>query len=411
MTRQKKVAYFVGITLVILIGVIVGLVGYFYQTSNRLTTYRINTQVANIHVGGLFANEAQKEITDEALSWRKNADIQLVYQGYSIPLDSDVFSIDVRTTMRQIRDGRTIPLVVRLKTDQQNYLETVLSEHADTIKYTDFDLKRLEEDLLEKVAMLRTPIRIDLGKYIQNLPQKQLKIAESTLVGIDSEIFDTIDNFFGGRIEIEIEPKRFSLIDWGQAITLEKLEDPNATLLFTDRQLSMLGYGIYELILHTNFMDIQKHITKDPKLVPAYIYNRPGFETRIDTKNGLDFTFYNPNSMSYTVTITRVDNALSFTLYGAPFIDTIEVIGVEQVENIPYKVIVVYKKTYNDVPVEIGYPLTVQAGKEGKSVLIQRKITTHDGEIRILSMNEDIYQQIPKIMIYHPDDTVTEPII
>ena len=409
MTRQKKIAVFVGGLTVVLIGVLIGIIIFLLRSTNRLTTYRMDTQVANVHVGGLYVNQAREQITKEALKWRDEADIQLIYQlDYRIPIDNMVFSFDVNGTIQKIRDGETIPIDVSFQPQYQDYLAKLIEEHAHILKYSDFDLQQLENDLLHQVGMLKSPIWIELGHYVLNLDINKKEIATTTLYGIDDKIFPLIEEYFDGRIEMTIQPNAyFHLTDVMKELAKERLTGEKASI-FNDEQLSVLGTGIYELILYTNFMNIQRSITEDPFAVPNYIYNRPGFEVRIDTNKGIDFSFYNPNATPYTVIITQSGAGLKFILTGAPFIHTIEVIGADDVQLIDYPTITIERTEYLGKEIKPGQPIRIN-GKEGKVVKISRKITSFntDGsvkEVKVLVMNEDHYRPRPQLIIYHPDD-------
>lgn len=389
MHNNKKIFIFTILISIILVGVIGGFSLFAFNNINRFTTYQDNTTVANVYVGGLYGNEARKEITTEALNWKRSADIQLNYQGYKINIETDVVSFDINTSINEIKNEQDNPLYVAIS---DGYLETLINDHQTNLKYNQFDIERLERDLINLIDNLYYNIKIDLGLYVTNFDDNKTVLNSAILNHVNQALdlsikYNTLVN------QIEIKPKsHFSLLDLNTILSETEANE------FTDYELSVIATAMYELIMKSNFNDIQKHTTKNIENYPTYAEDKKGFEAIINQKLGLNLSFYNPNSTPYYITLIFDQNHLQFDLLGLPFVNTIEVIGAtsDLIISIPPEEIVLFKENYNGVTVNepIIFP-----GKAGFVALIERKITDTEGDTFIQTINEDICMPKDTIII------------
>lgn len=394
MGKRKKIIYLVSLLSLVLVGVLIGIVIFIYNNINKITTYSSDTTIANISVGGLYYNEARSTLSQEAFNWQRTAKITLTYQKEAIAsVNPSIFSININRSIHELKDGQNNKLYVDIIQERYpNYFETLLADYVEKLQYSQFDLERLQADLLRKVEKLNYMIEVDLGAYIAGYEDYR-KSDESIIKSITlpnltqnemQSFLQRFTNLVPEQMIILPGKSQFSLLAYNQSLI------ETHSYGFNDQELSLIGTGIYELILYTNFQNIHKHISDDVRKKADYA--KDGFEVLINTEAKKDFTFYNPNPMPYYIKITTINNQLTFELRGVPFLHEIEIIGHDEKSVIPAEYIYSVNKDQIE-PIKI-----VQAGVDGFRIIIWRKTTVivnDEEKVYLDKIYEDIYNSKP----------------
>ncbi|QVK19181.1 hypothetical protein KHQ81_05635 [Mycoplasmatota bacterium] len=369
MTNNKKLVSLIFIVFILLMGVTIWLVFYSLD-NNRITPYPDGTEVGYVYIGGKNTWQAENALRKEINKWKnaENLKIELSYQNqaYTIDVDPSIFRFDINKTIQnaiekekmQYDQGINV-IVVDFSEGNEYYIENLLSEHYDNLKFSAFDIEIIKSEVLKNVSFLFKEIYIDLGIAVNDETAKETPIGDPVVL-----IYNQAE-FLKNRIEFMIkkpfeikEQSQFSLNDFlieiysneDNQISETKLENVNEIydLYFSEDELNIIATGIYQTILDTNFKNISKHISDK---LPAFV-SQAGLEanvhigydfttedrvddlnqpytmiTEITFSNLKDLTFNNPNNYSYYIEVNNDvnehnQNVLTFQLYGTPFINT-----------------------------------------------------------------------------------------
>lgn len=370
MTNNKKMFSFIIILFILLAAITAGIV-YFAYNITKFTPYGHNTEVGNVYIGGMIESDAKEVVENKISNWKEEATITLVYQGYEMELDKSKFELDLDKTFSKIND-RQNNLEVTIV--EENYLKNILNENESIIKFNDFNIGLLEQNLLTNISSLYKTIRVDIESYVNIDTAKTNFLKEISLNYND-------DNFDDYQSNIEIfGNKQFSFL------TMIKEKE----ISFTDEKLSVLSTGIYKLIIDTNFNNIQKYISLE-----CPYYTTPGYEAMTSVEYNLDLSFYNPNGNSYFIMVNYddINSQLKFRLYGAPFINSIT--HENDIEILQPSDVYWYGTEYNNIELEENEEIIIEAGKLGYRHRIYRII---NNQSKIL-LKEDIYMPTYNLII------------
>jgi hypothetical protein len=395
MSRHKKLVTLFTSLSIVLVGVLIGM-GYFVLNNiNQFTTYGNNTSVANVYAGGLYYNQVRSQLTTNAGDWRRTAEVTLVYQDYEMEVEPKIFAFNVPKSVDEIKDGQDNLLYVDINEEYKDYLSNLIETHQLTLKYSDFNLEQLKIDLISKVSKLYQTIKIDLGAYVNEGVYPV--IASSTITSISSitnpvAFEERFEKAFESEIVIKGE-KQFSLLKLNESL--------DETLRLTNGELSIIATGLYELILHTNFMNISKQTTEKIENYPIFAENKRGLEATINTSLGHDLTFYNPNAMNYYVAVSVTNDGVRFDLKGVEFIQQISVFGVDSTDIAYMEPQTVYIPTtiLNGEELTPGEEIQYLSGIQGFRAIVGREITDLEGNVTQEIINEDIY--MPRHNIFY----------
>lgn len=373
--------------------------GVVYAVYNIVSNAPLDqdTTVSKFYVGGKSPSAVKRILKDEFQLWTNDGSIVLDFNGTKINIPTDYVYLDVDKTVDALIKGKANDIVLNI---QENNIRELMNSNIYNEYNSEINFERLISDLKMELQILKLDIQFDLLKYIDDYSNVSEPIKEVTIENLieSSDIINKLSNL--GIYEITIEPhSQFSLQEYIMSFE-EGLHS------FTEKELSIIGTGIYSLIIETNFNNIKKSISKEP---PTYLvgnyesavddsnYELKLMESKVDYENN-DLTFYNPNNFRYTIDIQHIQdetNKLKFIFEGIEFqVDYKKQIEVEGLESPP---IIRYMKDWESGREE------VIPGKHGYRIITYRiipvRVYNEDiGNFEItydkIILNEDIY--IPK---------------
>ncbi len=362
MTNNKKLISLIFFIFLILMAVTIWLV--LYSLDNyRITPYPSGTEVGYVYIGGKNTGQAESVLRDKINEWKNanNLTIELCYQdsAFIIDVEPDKFHFDVEKSIQNVVESRQMNyeeginvIEVTFTEGNENYIEDILSNQYDELKFSEFDTDMIQNEVLKYVSYLYKEIYIDLGIAVDE------NVAKTTPVGDPIEIVYDEADFLSNKIngifnqEIRIEARQqFSLNEFLIEVYQQENNKISETsvdnideidnMFFLNNELNIIATGIYQTIIDTNFKNINKHISqKLPSFVQAgleanveidknYIFKDEQQEIISDVSftSIKDLSFYNPNNQAYFITIshdvnTSDQDVLVFQLYGTPFINT-----------------------------------------------------------------------------------------
>nr|WP_239583319.1 VanW family protein [Metabacillus iocasae] len=149
--------------------------------------------------------------------------------------------------------------------------------------------------------------------------------------------------------------------------------------------LSLVASAIYEVIAHSNFDILERHIGN---VIPKHV--TPGFEARVEYDK-LDLLFFNPNYTNYQIMFELSNGELMTRLVGQPFFYEYEASVKENQEYEP-KTIVQY--TAMLPPNVTNFE---ELGKNGLWLKVYRDISSQGSAIQSVLLSEDFYPPIHRI--------------
>jgi hypothetical protein len=175
---------------------------------------------------------------------------------------------------------------------------------------------------------------------------------------------DDLQAFLSANPKIELPANSsFSLLDF---LKKQKLET-----LSTDA-LSIIGTGIYQAILPTDFSIEERNIGSE---LPAYA--ALGDEAKVDVTQSMDLAFSNPNNTNSTLEFQLNGNSLTVTLKGAKLPYDYK-IAKENEQKLTAKTVIQYSPLLTSGQTTVKNP-----GKNGQTVEVYRQ--TYKGDILVKS--------------------------
>jgi hypothetical protein len=188
--------------------------------------------------------------------------------------------------------------------------------------------------------------------------EQEVVLNSATLNVMD--VPDDLQSFLTANPKIELPAdSSFSLLDF---LKKQKLETASA------EALSIIGTGIYQAILPTNFMIEERNIGSE---LPAYA--ALGDEAKVDFTQSMDLAFSNPNNSKCTLELKLNGNSLTVTLKGAKLPYEYKITKKNEQKLTP-KTVVQYSPLLTSGQTTVKSP-----GKNGQTVEVYRQ--TYKGDI------------------------------
>lgn len=262
--------------------------------------YGSGTMIGSISLNGKSKEEAKTELNNKIQEWSRTSSFSIQYQNKTTELPDNTFKIDVNRSLQRIKDGQPSQLVVEI--DSPLLDEEINKTIENEAILNDLDIDKLEEALLDSVQQLQAePTRFQLLAYLKTdgeIANKEL--TTTTIKGIASQK-KNLEAILPNLNEIEVGPN--------ETFSFQNMFGNNQP---ENEALSMIASGIYGAILPTNFMIVERNISKQ---LPSY--SALGAEAKVSDKMNLVFT--NPNPYPYKITIHVVKDTLQVKLIGPPF--------------------------------------------------------------------------------------------
>jgi len=128
--------------------------------NNRIRPYADGTEIGYVYIGGKNERQAEIELNEKINVWKnsENLKIEISYQdhAYAIEIDPNVFSFDVNKSISSVNDGKEmnyekgINLInVSFSVENENYIDDLLLEHYEKLKFSSFDIQVIKDELLK----------------------------------------------------------------------------------------------------------------------------------------------------------------------------------------------------------------------------------------------------------------------
>jgi hypothetical protein len=181
--------------------------------------------------------------------------------------------------------------------------------------------------------------------------------------------------------EIEIpEQSTFSLLDF---VKKQKI----ATI--SSDSLSLLASGIYQSVLHTNFLIVERNIGNSlPDFVPI------GFEAKVNLDQNADFVFSNPNNSRYRIQMKIVGKSLTVSLKGERF-PYLYKTSLKIKQNFKPRTIIQYSPLILPGKIKVA-----TSGISGQLIEVYKDVYQGDHQIKSDFVSEDYYPPKQRVEIH-----------
>jgi len=330
--------------------------------------YSDGTKIGNIDLSGKTDTEAATLLEQRYMDWLKNTKFTFQYSEKSVPFDLNLFYLDKETTINSIKDGQANPVFISIDLTQ---LEDQVSILFPELNSKEIDFTKLKARLESNGSMLQNgehSFDLTTDFMLANAEKKETVINEAVLKLTDIPV--ELPTFINQDSEIKIaEGATFSLLNYAKNLQMN-----NSNLL------SILGTGIYQTVLPTNFKINDRNISNT---LPDYA--GLGLEARVNPDQNMDLIFTNPNKTSYTIVFGLNDNALTISLKGEPFVYSYT-ISKQDEQSIKPKTIVQYSPQLT-----AGSTMVQAAGADGLYVKVYRDVYQGEQLVRSEFISEDYY--------------------
>jgi len=342
------------------------------------------TLVGPVDISGKSKTIAQTMVAEEIEKWKSETEIFLHYKELTVPINIDIVHFDVETTIANAQSGQRNLLLASIET---NEIENIIDRQTAQLNLSEAELAKLEDEIIS---------------YAHNLTLGSHEISLEDFISVDGArdiIHESVLDLNGISVEMGDWVEELSPIivpAESQVSIMQVLEEKNLASLSPEVK-SVLASGIYQSILPTNFMIIERHIGQT---LPEYV--KPGYEARVNKGNNMDFVFSNPNKTDYTIELSWVYPSLKIQLIGSPFLYKYEIEVMQSKDQVlKPKTIIQYSPQ-----LQPGQKTVKDEGKNGVLMNVIRKIYGVNSEfIREELIAEDYYAPIERIEVHGLDLT------
>lgn len=346
---------------------------------SKNTQFSSGTSIAAVNISGKTENEAYELLNTRISEWIENTNIKLQMGEKATPVDLNQLQFKLKETIEQAKDGQDHQLIVTF--DQNALLESFQSiDSMMTIE--DNVLNALLSEITTIASSLKTgEFVLKLEDYLFATDQNQQAVLGEVILKPQS-VPEDLQQVLYKLNSIDIEGNAaFSFIEF--------LEN-NGLQTISAASKSIIASGIYQVILPTNFVIIEKNTSRE---LPDNI--ALGYEAKIDVEKNIDFVFQNPNDNRYTVNVVWESNAMKVTLTGSKFANSYK-IDADEIEHFLPKTI----KQYSPL-LKIGEKKVDREGKKGVLIKVYREEYANNQLVRKELISEDFYPPLHKVEI-HP---------
>jgi hypothetical protein len=338
----------------------------FFKEPSRFAE---GTVIGSVSVSKLSKEEATRIVQEKVNEWKTSTVLQLTYQEKTEALPTQLFTFQVEQSVEQAAAGQPSQLVVQF--DEQSFSK-LIEEVMAPLSLSSINLKKLKRDIMSIAANLQMGKQsIDLTNYFIEKQGVQKQPISEVMMGNLGESEAEVIAWVSNHPTIEIKGKSlFSLSAY-----LNKKSEP-----LSSEGMSIIASAIYQAILPTNFMIVERHTSRDlPNEIPL------GYEAKVD-KVSRDFRFYNPNTSTYTLQFKAMNNGFRVTLTGLPLVYQY-VVKVGEIEYFTPKTIIQYSSLLSP-----GERRMKQKGKHGILAKVKKEIYDENNHLlKTEIVAEDFY--------------------
>ncbi len=335
------------------------------------------TTVGAVDISGKTESEAISLIEEKYVDWVKNTKFELQYSELIVPFDTNLFHFDSAQSISSIIDGKQNQAVITIDMLQVEEQIQILFPQLDSNK---LELTKLTSDLSNTASQFNNgPFRFNINTdYLIVDPASKNVVISEAIVKL-TEVSSELQSIIEANPEILLDKKVvFSLLEFAKG---QKIENSSV--------LSILGTGIYQAILPTNFTISERNIGS---ALPDYAML--GMEAKVNAANGLDLVIVNPNESLYTIELRLDSNNLIVTVRGEKLLYNYEISKKDEQQLKPKTI-----KQYS--PLVLPGNIKVQTdGSDGKIVKVYRDKYEGSQLIESVLISEDYYPPVYRVEIH-----------
>ncbi|MDR4948756.1 G5 domain-containing protein [Neobacillus cucumis] len=330
--------------------------------------YSNGTTIGSINISGKTDTEAASLLEKQYADWLKNTKFTLQYSEKSVPFDLNLFYLDKQTTIDSIKDGQSNAVYLSLDLMQ---LEDQISILFPEINSKEVDFTKLKTNLESAASKLQNgeqTFNLTNDYMLANVSDKDFVVSEAVLQL--TQIPDGLQTLVGKNPEITIaQGANFSVLDFAKNL---KITDSNL--------LSVLGTGIYQAVLPSNFTIEDRNIsTALPNYAPL------GYEARVSPYKNMDLIITNTNKTSYKLVLSLNNNQFKVSLKGEKLLYNYKITKEEE-QSLKPKTIVQYSPLLKS-----GQTVVKMAGTDGLFVKVYREVYQGEQLLKTEFISEDYY--------------------
>lgn len=355
------------------------------------------TSIGYIALDAVNETELQSQILNGVVEWRSVASYNIIYQDKIMELDLSVFPVDISQTIDHIIYGTNNSLEVNVTDTTIEALKGQLRDVYGYLLAEEINIERLASFIEIDVEQMATKKYYSLVEYLP-INDSESIVNSSYMIRLDPIDTAKIGESFT-RIEIPANTQ-FSLLD-----TIGEYQ-------FSDRQMSIIGAAVKDLITQSNLTNISYIQFEELPTWTTY-----GNNVRILDINEYDLTFYNPNNYSLFVDLkSQGASYLEFVLKGYPFIDIYDS-NTYHMNYIPYEIEYVNTPsldletegvTVRETESEYIIELLHQVGEQGREVETYRTTVDVHNDMSVVLVSREQYLPITEIIYTNTIEKVEE---
>jgi hypothetical protein len=329
----------------------------------------IGTMIAGMEIPNESRDEIKNILNKEIQVWKENQNLKAAYLEAEENIPSEVFQFDVNASVDKAVNGENSPLILDI--DEERFLEVLTSFGMDMER---IHIDKLKDAMMVKASMLSADAKVfDLENFMKS-PDAVKVLAENEIAGVAAT--PGIDAFLSSFSEIVIEPlSTFSLL---------KLVDESQITTLTNKDLSVISTGLYEILLSSDLQVIQRH---QGRSLPDYA--ELGYEARVDQGLQQDFAFINPTNQANKIRFELIGNTLILVLEGPQLPYEVE-ISLKNKQIVEPRVIKQYSPYVNQ-----GQTNVRAEGKDGVQAEVWKKMVGPGGEVlKEVFISKDYYPPV-----------------
>ncbi len=339
--------------------------------------YAKGTKVGNIDISGKTESEAKGIVQQKYAEWLRNAKFIFQYSEKNVPFDLNLFKLDSETTINSIKDGQKNQVYI---TVNQAELEKQINIDFPQLNSKEVDLNKLKTNLEADASKFENgsfTYNLNYDYLLANAVKKDFIISEEILKL--KEVPSQLQMMVEKSPEIKIEEKAdFSLLEFAKK---QKFASSEA--------LSVMATGIYQAILPTNFLIVDRSISS---ALPDYALL--GLEAKVSPAKNTDLMIKNPNKTAYTLVLNLNNNVLKVSLKGEKLLYNYKISNKDE-QLLKPKTIVQYSPLLKS-----GKSMVKAEGSDGKFVKVYREIYQGGQLLKSELISEDYYPPVYRVEIH-----------
>ncbi|MED3549166.1 hypothetical protein [Cytobacillus praedii] len=342
---------------------------------NKSNSFDKGTFIGTVDISGKTKSEAMRMVDEQLTMWLNEATISVHFKEKINEFDVHAIHFDIEKTVNNAQQGKKNKLMVT--TDE---VGVVLEELSPTITADDYNFEKINSEILNLASSLQIEhFNLKIEDFLLDTASQNKQVINQVTLDLNTIDFDK--KYMEQLKDFDIEPSsQFSLLSQMDDLGLGNT---------SSETMNIIASSIYELILPTNFLVIERHISEN---LPAYA--KLGYEAKVNPEMDMDFIFMNENDGSYKVFFEKTNSNLVISLKGPSFLNQYKIIEKDEKTFKP-KTIVQFNPQLSPIEKSVK-----TEGKEGRFVRIYRETYDEKGErLKEVNMSEDFYPPVHQVEV------------